>query len=172
MNAGIAVLAGLLACLVIISLRMGIAFQPVVKRFIEQFAMLVPRMLCALIAAGFIAELIPKSFIAGYLGDDAGLAALPVAALAGLAVPSGPVVLFAIAAVFARSGATPAALVTFITSWSMFALHRTLIYEIPLLGLSFLRFRTLSVLAIPFVAGLMAMAVGLVTSFGHPLTMP
>jgi uncharacterized membrane protein YraQ (UPF0718 family) len=123
-------------------------------------------MLCALIAAGFIAQLIPKEAIARLLGEDAGLLALPVAALTGLIVPAGPVIAFAIAAVFAKSGASTAALVTFITSWSIFATHRILIYELPLLGASFLRLRVLSAAAVPLIAGLIAVLVGLLTTFG------
>ncbi|WP_439523273.1 hypothetical protein [Marivita sp.] len=139
---------------------------PVLKRFVEQFFKLVPRMLCALVAAGFIAELIPKQTISSYLGADAGLAALPVAAAVGLMIPAGPVITFAIAAVFAKAGASTAALITFITSWSLFAAHRILIYEVPLVGASFLRMRIVAVLALPFLAGGLAMLVGMVTLFG------
>ncbi|MFT7105850.1 MAG: uncharacterized membrane protein YraQ (UPF0718 family) [Yoonia sp.] len=142
---------------------------PIAQRFIEQFAMLVPRMLFALIAAGFIAKLIPKVAIASLLGEDAGLLALPVAVAAGLIVPAGPVIAFAIAAVFAKSGASVPALIAFITSWSIFAAHRILIYEIPMLGASFLRMRILSTMAVPFMAGAIAFIVGMITAFGQPL---
>jgi hypothetical protein len=123
-------------------------------------------MLCALVAAGFIAELIPKAAIAGLLGAEAGLVALPVAAAAGMIVPAGPAIAFAIAAVFATSGASTPALVAFVTSWSIFATHRILIYEIPLLGLSFLRLRILSAMAVPLFAGLLSMLAGLLSSYG------
>lgn len=167
MNFGTLTLLILLVGLFAQALRRQEDFGPIVRRFVEQFAMLVPRMVCALIAAGFIAELIPKEAIAGLLGADAGLWAIPVAAAAGLLVPAGPVIVFAIAAVFAKSGASTAALVTFVTSWSIFAAHRILIYELPLLGPSFLRLRVASAAALPFLAGLLAFAVGLVTHFGR-----
>lgn len=168
MSIGIVSLAILLVGLLAFAWRQQLDFGPVAKRFVEQFAKLVPRMLCALVAAGFIAELIPKELVASRLGGDAGPLALPVAALMGLLVPAGPVIAFAIAAVFAKSGASTAALITFITSWSVFAAHRILIYEVPLLGTSFLRFRILSVVAVPFVAGALALIAGLITTFGHP----
>ena len=139
---------------------------PVIRRLVEQLARLGPKILLAFLAAGFVAELIPEQAIARYLGSDAGLLALPVAAATGLIVPAGPVVAFAIAAVFARAGASTPALVTFITSWTIFAMHRILVYELPLLGPSFLRLRAVSALAMPFVAGLLAMLAGLVSSFG------
>ena len=56
MTSGLIILAGLLAVLVFISIRQKVAFNPVFRRFAEQFAKLVPRMFAALIAAGFIAE--------------------------------------------------------------------------------------------------------------------
>ncbi len=171
MNSGFFVLLALLAVLIGIALRSRTDFGPILKRLFEQFAKLVPRMLCALIAAGFIAELIPKATISGYLGADAGLLALPVAAATGLLVPAGPVIAFAIAAVFAKAGASNAALVTFVTSWSIFAAHRILIYEVPLIGASFLRLRTASAAVVPFLAGGMAMLVGLISSYGAPAPM-
>jgi len=172
MSFGFIVLATLLAVLFAVALAKGVAFGPVLKRWVEQFAKLVPRMLCALVAAGFIAELIPRETISGYLGAEAGLLALPVAAGAGLLVPAGPVIAFAIAAVFAKAGATSAALVTFVTSWSLYAAHRILIYELPLLGASFLRLRAVAVLLVPFLAGGLAMAIGALTAFGTATPMP
>ena len=166
MSIGILVLLVFLVALVTTAIMQQRDFGLVLQRFIEQFGVLVPRMLVALIAAGFIAQIIPKEAIAGLLGEEVGLLALPVAAAAGLVVPAGPVLAFAIAAVFAKSGASTPALITFITSWSIFAAHRILIYEIPLLGISFLRLRLLSAVLVPLVAGLIATMVGLLSSFG------
>jgi uncharacterized membrane protein YraQ (UPF0718 family) len=154
-----------LGALLVLAVRRSEDPAPVAKRFVEQFAMLVPRMLCALIAAGFVAELLPKEAIGRMLGSEAGLWAIPIAAATGLLVPAGPVIAFAIAAVFAKSGASTAALVTFITSWSIYAAHRILIYEIPLLGPSFLRLRATAAFPVPFLAGAMAYVVALLVGF-------
>jgi uncharacterized membrane protein YraQ (UPF0718 family) len=172
MSYGVLSLVAVLVALVLIAVRQRLDYGPVVQRFLEQFSTLVPRMICALVAAGFIAKLIPKELISGFMGADAGLLALPVAAAAGLMVPAGPVIAFAIAAVFAKAGASTGALVTFITSWTLFAAHRILIYEVPLLGGSFLRLRVVSVVAVPFLAGALAMLIGLVTTFGTPISAP
>lgn len=166
MSFGLSVLVAVLVVLVILAIRRRERPSPILRRAVEQFAMLVPRMLCALVAAGFIAEMIPKDTIAGFLGKEAGLWALPVAAATGLIIPAGPVIAFAIAAVFAKSGASTAALITFITSWSVYAGHRILIYELPLLGPSFLRVRAVSVVVAPFLAGAFAFLIGLVATFG------
>jgi hypothetical protein len=158
MNAGVLILLALLLMLGALALaRRDGTFLAGMERALEQFAKLVPRMLCALLAAGFVAKLIPSALIAGQLGPDAGPRALLIAAAAGLIVPAGLAIAFSIAVVFARSGASVPALVAFITSWSVFAAHRMFIYEIPLLGPSFLRLRLASAAAMPLLAGLLAM---------------
>jgi len=156
-SVGLALLIGLYAVLATAALaRRDGSFGRAVARAVEQFWLLAPRMVCALIAAGFIAALIPADLIARYLGHGAGLTAILVAFAAGMIVPAGPVIAFSIAAVFSRAGASTPALITFLTSWSIFAVHRIVIYELPLLGPSFLRLRLLAAGGMPLVAGLIA----------------
>jgi len=135
------------------------SFRQGLIRAVEQFVKLVPRMFCALVAAGFVAKLIPTEFISRFLGEEAGVTAIVIGTLAGLLIPSGPVVAFSIAATFAKAGAADGALIAFVTAWTLFAVHRVVIFEIPLLGFSFLRLRVLSVILLPFLAGLMTMGV-------------
>jgi uncharacterized membrane protein YraQ (UPF0718 family) len=123
-------------------------------------------MFCALIAAGFVAKLIPTAFISRFLGDEAGITSIFIGTVAGLIIPSGPVVAFSIAATFAKAGAAEAALIAFITAWTLFALHRVLIFEIPLLGMSFVRLRLLSVCLLPPLAGLIVMGAKQVLTIG------
>jgi uncharacterized membrane protein YraQ (UPF0718 family) len=127
-------------------------------------------MICALIAAGFIAKLMPSDLIARYLGSEAGITAILIATAAGLILPAGPVIAFSIAAVFARADASVPALIAFITSWSLFAAHRIFMYEIPLLGFSFTRLRLASVAIAPILAGLIAMALGMIVTLTQPAT--
>jgi len=129
------------------------SFQQGLVRGLEQFTIIVPRMICALIGAEFMAMLVPTEFISQFLGTDAGMVAILIGSLAGLLVPSGPVISFSIAATFADAGASVPAIVSFITAWSLFTAHRIFIYEIPLLGLSFLRLRLISVIILPPLAG-------------------
>ncbi len=154
MNFSIFVIYGLGIVLGVLALCRGDGcFQRGLVRGVEHFGKLVPRMLCALVAAGFVAKLIPTEFIGRFLGADVGLVGILIGTLAGLIVPSGPVVAFSIGAAFASAGASVPALVSFITAWSLFAVHRVVIFEIPLLGFSFLRMRLLSVLILPPLAG-------------------
>jgi uncharacterized membrane protein YraQ (UPF0718 family) len=122
-------------------------------RGVEQLTKLLPRMLCALVAASFLAILIPTEIISKFLGAEAGFKAIVIGTLSGMIIPAGPAISFSIAAVLANEGASTPALVSFTTSWGVFALHRVFIFEIPLLGISFTRLRLLSVLILPLLAG-------------------
>lgn len=135
------------------------SFRKGLTRGLEQFIIIVPRMICALIAAEFLAMLIPTEFISQFLGDDAGFVAILIGSLTGLIVPSGPVISFSIAATFANAGASIPAVIAFLTAWSIFSAHRILIYEIPLMGMSFLRIRLLAVLVLPVTSGLLTLLV-------------
>lgn len=128
-------------------------------RALEQAVIILPRMIFALIAASFIVKLIPTEIIVGYLGAEAGIKGILIGSLTGLIVPSGPAVAFAIAATFALEGASVPALVAFLTGWSVFAAHRIVIFEIPLLGAHFVRLRMLSVIPLPIIAGTLALFV-------------
>lgn len=168
-NFGILVLVAAAIALGVIALRQGTGvFTRGIQRAIEQGAHLVPRMVCALIAAGFIGKLMPSDLIAKYLGSEAGISAILIATAAGLILPAGPVIAFSIAAVFARADASVPALIAFITSWSLFAAHRMFMFEIPLLGFSFLRLRVASVAVVPILAGLIALATGMFVTFAQP----
>jgi uncharacterized membrane protein YraQ (UPF0718 family) len=170
-NIGILILLLAALALAIVALRQGTGvLARGFERAVEQGAHLVPRMICALIAAGFIAKLMPSDLIARYLGSEAGITAILIATAAGLILPAGPVIAFSIAAVFARADASVPALIAFITSWSLFAAHRIFMYEIPLLGFSFTRLRLASVAIAPILAGLIAMALGMFVTFTQPAT--
>jgi uncharacterized membrane protein YraQ (UPF0718 family) len=129
------------------------------RRAAEQSLILVPRLILALIAAGFVVQLIPSEFIGRYLGEESGFAGVAMGSFAGLLVPSGPMVSFAIASAFAAEGASEPALVAFLTAWSLFAAHRVFVYEIPLLGGRWVRFRLVAVAVLPFIAGTVALLV-------------
>ena len=126
-------------------------------RAAEQIVILLPRMVLALVAAGFMVMLIPAELIGRYLGEEAGLTGILIGSVAGLLVPSGGLVAFALAAAFASKGASTPALIAFLTGWSVFALHRIFIFEVPLLGARFTCMRAVSVLLLPPIAGGLAL---------------
>ena len=135
------------------------SFRDGLSRALEQAVLILPRLIFALIAASFIVRLIPTDLIVEYLGAEAGIKGIVIGSLAGLVVPSGPAIAFAVAASFALEGASVPALVAFLTAWSVFAAHRVFIFELPLLGARFVRLRMLSVIPLPLIAGAIAMLV-------------
>lgn len=145
------VLAGLLAAVALS--RKDEKARAGFVRAAEQTLILLPRMVFALIAAGFMVMLIPTELIGRYLGTGAGLTGILIGSLLGLFVPSGGLIAFALAAAIAAKGASTPALVAFVTAWSVFAAHRIVIFEIPLLGVRFTRMRVLSVVLLPLIAG-------------------
>lgn len=129
------------------------------QRAAQQSLVLVPRLIFALIAAGFVVQLIPAEVIGRYLGEEAGFAGILIGSLAGMLVPAGPMVSFAIASAFAVAGGSAPALVAFLTSWSIFAAHRIFVYELPLLGAPWIRLRLAAVFILPLIAGAVALLV-------------
>jgi uncharacterized membrane protein YraQ (UPF0718 family) len=67
--------------------------------------------------------------------------------------PGGPMVSVPLLVVLANSGAGMAALVAYMTSWSLFGIQRIIAWEAPLMGWQFVVVRVLPSLAFPVVAG-------------------
>ncbi len=110
----------------------------------------------AFLAAGIAQVLIPHDAVEGVLGDQAGLSGIGLAALAGMLTPSGPFVSLPIAATLLKSGASPGAVVAYVSAWSLLALHRLVVWEVPILGLRFALIRWGLCLLLPIAAGLAA----------------
>lgn len=128
----------------------------------KQAFVVLPRMPTALIAAGFLAELMPEEQISGWIGVESGIFGVVIAAGLGALVPSGPIISFPVAIALMHLGAGVPQLVTFITAWSLFGVQRTLMWEAPLMGWSFVSRRMVVSLPNPFVAALFAAAIGTV----------
>jgi hypothetical protein len=58
-----------------------------------------------------------------------------------------------LAAAMLRSGAAPAAVVAFVTAWSLLAVHRLFAWELPILGAPFALTRWGICLLLPVAAG-------------------
>lgn len=107
------------------------------------------------LAAGVAQSLIPRELVEGALGERSGLRGILLATGAGALTPAGPFVSMPIAAVLLRSGASSAAVVAFLTAWSLLAVHRLVAWETPILGIRFALLRYAVSLALPVVAGLL-----------------
>jgi hypothetical protein len=127
------------------------------RRSLSTAAFIAPRIAAGLIGAGFLAELLPHDNIAMLFGEGAGFRGIVLASLFGPLTPGGPFVAFAIGAAALKAGAGEAALISYVTSWSVNCLNRDMVYEMPLLGARFMRLRWLLSLPAPLILGGIAM---------------
>lgn len=114
------------------------------------------RLPLALLAAMFLAQIIPTDKVAAILGPETGLTGIVVASLLGGLMPGGPMTSFPIALLVWQSGAGPAQTVAFLAGWSVFAFHRVLAYEAPMMGWRFSGLRLAACLFLPPLAGLVS----------------
>lgn len=119
---------------------------------------LLPKVLLGLFVAASIPLLLPRETIASWIGQDSGLKGLAVASFAGILIPGGPSMSFALAAGFLAAGADLGAAVAYVTSWSLLSLNRILIWELTFLPYDFVALRILLSLPVPIIAGALARA--------------
>jgi len=122
---------------------------------VDQFVRYALLIAVSFLAAGFAQVLIPSEWIRGALGRGSGMRGIALATAAGIATPAGPFVSLPIAATLLRAGAEPAAVVTYLTAWSLLAVHRLVAWEVPLLGARFALVRYAICAALPVLAGLL-----------------
>jgi uncharacterized membrane protein YraQ (UPF0718 family) len=128
-------------------------------RGLDQLHALAPRIPFALFAAECIGRLLPREYVAAWLGADAGLPGIVVGAITGWLLPGGPMVAFPLAIALARAGAEQAPLVALITAWALLAINRTLLFEVPLMGTRFTLARIVVSAPLPVLAGILAAVV-------------
>ena len=126
----------------------------------DQALTMLPRMIMAILVSGFLSVLIPTDLVAALLGQDSGLKGVMIASVVGGFVPGGPIISFPIVVVLLKAGAGVAQLIAFLTAWSVFAFHRILAFEIPLMGPRFTAVRLLSSVCLPPIAGILAGILG------------
>ena len=84
--------------------------------------------------AGLIEVLIPAATISRWLGADKLHQGILAGWAAGLVMPGGPYLFFPVAAKLFDSGASPGALIAFLSAKTLVSPVRMLTYEAPLLG--------------------------------------
>lgn len=104
----------------------------------------------------FLARLLPREFVAKWIGAESGLIGLLVATVIGIFLPGGPITIYPVASALLMVGADVGATVAFITSWTLLGYTRALVWEIPFFGLEYVVWRSLLSLPLPIIAGLAA----------------
>ncbi|AJE45802.1 hypothetical protein [Celeribacter indicus] len=123
---------------------------------IQTLKFTLPRVLVALLGAGFFADLLPADLVRSYLGQDAGLSALALAMLLGPLTPGGAFVSFAIGAAALKAGAGVLPVLVYVTAWSLFSLTKLLSYELSFMGRQATMMRLAVSLPIPLLLAALA----------------
>lgn len=131
-------------------------FRQAVSRDAELLFDLLPRVLAAQLAAGFVWVLVSREKMAALVRRASGRRGLLLATIVGIVTPGGPASAFPLLAIFAAAGADRGLLVAYITSWALLGVQRLLVWDIPFMGIEFSALRFAISLPLPFVAGLIA----------------
>jgi hypothetical protein len=122
-----------------------------------EFIRLLPRIGAGVIGSGFIAEVLPKALVASWIGPGSGFMGVLIATLGGALTPGGPVVGFSIGAAALKSGAGAPQVIAYSTAWALYAIHRLVIWEVPLMPARLVWLRAAVSLPLPFIAAAAAM---------------
>ncbi len=121
---------------------------------------LLPRICVGVVGSGFIAEAMPKALIVPWIGPQSGLTGVLVSIVAGALTPGGPVVGFAIAAAALKSGGGAPQVIAYSTAWALYAIHRLVLWEVPMMPARLVWLRASVSIPLPFIAAGLAMALG------------
>jgi len=120
------------------------------------FLDLAPKMAIAFFVAALVTALVPRAFIAKWLGEKAGFKGVALATGIGAVTPGGPMISFPLVSSLSKAGASRSTVIAYLTSWETLGFQRILIWEIPLLGIEYTVMRFIGSLPLPFVAALVA----------------
>ncbi|OGP65502.1 MAG: hypothetical protein A2170_05940 [Deltaproteobacteria bacterium RBG_13_53_10] len=122
----------------------------------KQIVSMVPRVVMAVMVSGFFSMIIPMDYVVNWIGRESGIRGILVASMVGGFTPGGPLICFPIVLVLYKTGAGIPQLMAFVTAWSVFAFHRIVSYEAPLMGFRFVVLRVMSSLLLPPISGCLA----------------
>ena len=134
----------------------GWAVLDIAGRNLGFLAALMPKIIAGVFSAAALPILVPREVVIRTIGEGSGMRGLLLASLAGLCIPGGPVMTFALAGGFLAAGAHLSTIIAFVTSWSLLGLNRTIIWEISFLKYEFVAYRYLICLPMPVLFGLIA----------------
>jgi hypothetical protein len=125
-----------------------------------EFIRLLPRIAIGVVGSGFIADVLPNAFVSEWLGPESGLTGVLIAIVGGALTPGGPVVGFSIGAAALKSGAGAPQVIAYTTAWALYALHRLVMWEVPMMPARIVWLRAAVSLPLPFIAAVLAMLAG------------
>jgi uncharacterized membrane protein YraQ (UPF0718 family) len=112
-----------------------------------------PQLALGFLLAGLVVVVVPPASVAHLVGHESGFAGLLAATGLGLVTPGGPFLQFPLVAAMLRNGAAEGPVAAYLTAWSLLGVHKTLVWEIPVLGPSFALTRWFAALGLPLLVG-------------------
>lgn len=134
-------------------------FKPAGQLAMDQGRTLLARMPLAILIGAFLVELIPQEVINNAIGRDSGVKGILIASLAGGLLPGGPYLSFPIAVAIYKAGVGTPQMIALMTGWALYAFHRTISFELPMMGSRFILLRLVPSLIFPPLAGMGAVLV-------------
>jgi uncharacterized membrane protein YraQ (UPF0718 family) len=125
-----------------------------------EFIRLLPRIGIGVVGSGYIAEVLPKALIAPWLGPESGFVGVIIATIGGALTPGGPVVGFSIGAAALKSGAGAPQVIAYSTAWALYAIHRLVMWEVPMMPARIVWLRAVVSLPLPLIAAALAILLG------------
>ena len=116
-----------------------------------------PRIVLAVMSAGFIGALLPEEAVGAVLGPETGLWGILAASVIGCLIPGGPMLAFPIAVALLAAGSGVPQVVALLSGWSIFTINRFVTWELPVMGSGYALRRMLVSLPLPPLAGLLAL---------------
>lgn len=114
---------------------------------------ILPKIAAAVLIAAWLRRLLPKEMISRHFGQSNGLKGMTLAVLAGVILPGGPMTAFPLAVTFFEGGAAISVIVAFVSSWLLISSNRIIVWEMAFLDTSFVGWRLLYSLTLPFLLG-------------------
>jgi hypothetical protein len=149
------------ACLALFAASRGrVLLNTGAREGLIEFIRLLPRIGIGVVGSGYIAEVLPKALIAPWLGPESGLIGVIIATIGGALTPGGPVVGFSIGAAALKSGAGAPQVIAYSTAWALYAIHRLVMWEVPMMPARIVWLRATVSLPLPFIAAVLAMLAG------------
>ena len=130
--------------------RQGIRFA------VQQFKNVLPVLFIAMFLASFLTTLIPEEMVARWLGEEAGIKGILLASVLGGFVPGGPMITFPIIVALVKLNVATPSVIAFLTAWGVYAIHRVVIFEIPMGGPRVAAVRITSSILLPPLTGILA----------------
>ena len=116
-----------------------------------------PRVSLALLAAGFLGQILPQETISHLLGGESGMRGILIAWAIGGFTPGGPIITFPVIVALSKAGAGTPALVTYLTAWSVLGFQRVIMFEWPLMGRRFVINHLIAASCLPPISGIITL---------------